>query len=159
MWWFLLIIGVLGLIGYFWLHRSADEMGEKYNNRPALIHDPAKDLFPNQKYAIVGILCLIQGSSQTSAYSEEANNIVWSIIFSLGLSRKDVEKYLGSTMNDSPQYIVRRINDSLLEIRDKQYLEGIYKKCSRLADISGDYEMKILVDDVFREVFRLMSAR
>lgn len=40
-----------------------------------------------------------------------------------------------------------------LEIRDKQYLEGIYKKCSRLADISGDYEMKILVDDVFREVF------
>ena len=130
-----------------------DEMGEKYNNRPALIHDPAKDLFPNQKYAIVGILCLIQGASQTSAYSEEANNIVWSIIFSLGLSRKDVEKYLGSTMNDSPQYIVRRINDSLLEIRDKQYLEGIYKKCSRLADISGDYEMKILVDDVFREVF------
>ena len=150
--WILLIIGVLGLIYSFWLHRSTDKMGEKYNNCPTVINDPAKDLYANQKYAIVGMLCLIQGASQASAYSEEANNIVWSTIFSLGLSRKDIEKYLRSTMNDSPQYIVRRINDSLLEIRDKQYLEDIYKKCSRVATISGDYEMKILVDDMFRGI-------
>ena len=150
--WILLIIGVLGLIASFWLHRSTDKMGEKYNNRPTVINDPAKDLYANQKYSIVGMLCLFQGASQASAYSEEANNIVWSTIFSLGLSRKDIEKYLRSTMNDSPQYIVRRINDSLLEIRDKQYLEDIYKKCSRVATISGDYEMKILVDDMFRGI-------
>lgn len=148
--WILFIIGVLGLIGYFWLHRSADKMGEKYNNRPTVITDPAKDLYTNQKYAIVGILCMIQGASQSSAYSEEANNIVWSTIFSLGLSRSDVEKYLRSTMNDSPQYIVRRIKDSLREIRDKQFLENIYKKCSRIATISGDYEIKLLADDLFR---------
>ena len=69
---------------------------------------------------------------------------------SLGLSRNDVEKYLRSTMNDSPQYIVRRIKDSLREIRDKQFLENIYKKCSRIATISGDYEIKLLADDLFR---------
>ena len=148
--WILLVIGILGLIFSFWLHKSADKMGEKYNNRPTVITDPAKDLYTNQKYAIVGILCMIQGASQSSAYSEEANNIVWSTIFSLGLSRNDVEKYLRSTMNDSPQYIVRRIKDSLREIRDKQYLEDIYKKCSRIATISGDYEIKLLADDLFR---------
>ena len=148
--WILLVIGILGLVGSFWLHRSADKMGEKYNNRPTVITDPAKDLYTKQKYAIVGILCMIQGASQSSAYSEEANNIVWSTIFSLGLSRNDVEKYLRSTMNDSPQYIVRRIKDSLREIRDKQYLEDIYKKCSRIATISGDYEIKLLADDLFR---------
>ena len=148
--WILLVIGILGLVGSFWLHRSADKMGEKYNNRPTVITDPAKDLYTNQKYGIVGILCMIQGASQSSAYSEEANNIVWSTIFSLGLSRSDVEKYLRSTMNDSPQSIVRRIKDSLREIRDKQFLENIYKKCSRIATISGDYEIKLLADDLFR---------
>lgn len=148
--WILLVIGILGLICSFWLRRSADKMGEKNNNRPTVITDPAKDLYTNQKYAIAGILCMIQGASQSSAYSEEANNIVWSTIFSLGLSRNDVEKHLRSTMNDSPQDIVRRIKDSLREIRDKQFLENIYKKCSRIATISGDYEIKLLADDLFR---------
>ena len=41
---------------------------------------------------------------------------------------------------------------SLKEIRDRDYLRGIYKKCLRIADISGDYDMRMVVNEIFREL-------
>lgn len=148
----LLIAAVLLAIACFYLHRSANKADERFENRPSVITNPSQDLFTNQKYAIVGLLAFIQGASPLSAYSNEANQIVQSTIFSLGLSQQDVEKYLKLAMKHDPERHMNRLINSLKEIRDRDYIKRLYDKSMRIANISGDEETKEMINDIFSEL-------
>lgn len=136
----LILLAIVFFIAYIALHKSADKMDEKFANRPTIINDPSKDLMTNQKYAIVGLLAWVQGASERSAYDSECSNLLQSTIFRLGLSRSQVEDYLKVSMSQSPETCLRRIVDSLREIRDKNYLEEIFSDAKRIAVVSGDQD-------------------
>ncbi|MCI7313304.1 MAG: hypothetical protein MR541_03635 [Prevotella sp.] len=148
----LFIIAAVLLIACISLHRSADKIDEKFANRPTIITNPSKDLFINQKYAVVKLLAFIQGASSASAFDDEANKIVQSTIFSLGLSQSEVEKILKHSMNRNPDDEMRRIFQSLDEIRDRDYLRNLYQKCLKVANISGDYDTIEATKDIFRKL-------
>lgn len=148
----LIVLAVLCFVGYVLLHQNADKSESQFSNRTSSISDSSRDLFTNQKYAIVGLLAYIQGSTPKSAYNEEANNIVQSTIFSLGLSRSEVEKYLKVSMNRNPDEIILQIVDSLKEIRDRHYLENLYQKSLQIAKISGDTYCIETTNEIFREL-------
>ena len=78
----LIVLAVVLAAFSFWMYRSADKSEERFANRPSVITNPEKDLFSNQKYAIVKLLAFIQGASPLSAFNEEANRIAQSTIFS-----------------------------------------------------------------------------
>ena len=109
-------------------------------------------MFPNQKYAIVGLFASIQGASPITAYDEDVNKMVQSTIFSLGLSRAEVERYLQMSMSRNPERELNRIIDSLKEIRDKSYINMLYQKCIKIATISGDRETLAVVNLIFKEL-------
>ena len=117
-----------------------------------MITNPATDLYINEKYAIVQLLIFVQGASSASAFDDEANRIVQSTIISLGLSKNQVVKFLQVSMGHNPDREIDRMIMSLKEIRDRDYLRGIYKKCLRIADISGDHDMRMVVNEIFREL-------
>ncbi len=128
------------------------EKESQFNNSPSTIYDPSEDLSTNQKYAIVGLLAYIQGSSPRSAYDSEANNIVQSTIFSLGLSKYEVKKYLQSSLHRNPEHSFYRIVDSLKEIQDRNYLKKLYPKALKIAKISGDIDTIKLTNEIFEEL-------
>lgn len=148
----LIILGILGFIGAVSLKKNANKAAVQFTNRPTTIVNPEKDLFTNQKYAIVGILAFIQGASSQSAFDDEANRIIQNTISSLGLSRQEVEKYLRVSMNHSPEYQIDTIIGSLKEIRDHGYLVNLYQKCLKIARISGDNEIIEITKRVFNEL-------
>lgn len=147
-----IILGIICLVGYIGLSLSADKKAEQFANRPAVITNPATDLYINEKYAIVQLLAFVQGASAASAFDDEANSIVQSTIISLGLSKNQVVKFLQVFMGHNPDREIDRMIMSLKEIRDRDYLRGIYKKCLRIADISGDHDMRMVVNEIFREL-------
>lgn len=148
----LIALAIIFAVLSFLMHRSADRDEERFANRPMVISNPAEDLFTNQKYAIVGLLAYVQGASALSAYSDEAGSIVQSTIFSLGLSPKDVDRYIKVSLNHDPERNIYRIVASLKEIRDKAYLYDLYHKCRTIADISQDLDTIGFVNDVFEEL-------
>ncbi len=148
----LIIIAIIGIVLFVLFHRSADKSAEKFANRPSVITNPSEDLFPNQKYAIVGLFASIQGASPITAYDEDVNKMVQSTIFSLGLSRAEVERYLQMSMSRNPERELNRIIDSLKEIRDKSYINMLYQKCIKIATISGDRETLAVVNLIFKEL-------
>lgn len=148
----LIILGILGFIGAISLKINANKEAVQFANRPTTIVNPNKDLFTNQKYAIVGILAFIQGASSQSAFDDEANRIIQNTISSLGLSRQEVEKYLRVSMNHSAEYQIDTIISSLKEIRDHDYLVNLYQKCLKIARISGDNEIIEITKRVFNEL-------
>lgn len=148
----LLIIGIGLIVLVLVLNSSADKSEQRFNNRPAVINDPAKDLPLNQKYAIVRLFAIVQGCSVSSAYDQEASQIVMSTIFSMGLSREKVERILRITANRDPEAEISQIFDCLSEIKDKDYLRRIYQKCRRIAVISGDNDMIEGVDNLFHKL-------
>ena len=143
-----IILGIICLFGYIGLSLSANKKAEQFANRPTVITNPATDLYINEKYAIVQLLIFVQGASSASAFDDEANRIVQSTIISLGLSKNQVVKFLQVSMGHNPDRMIM----SLKEIRDRDYLRGIYKKCLRIADISGDHDMRMVVNEIFREL-------
>lgn len=145
----LFIIAVVGIVAAILLHKSADKTEQEFANRPYVITDPAKDLFTNEKYAIVGLFALVQGASPLTAFDEDISEMVQSIIFSLGLSKSDVEKILKNTMSN-PERGIHRMIDSLKEIRDKNYLRELYHKCHKIALIGGDSETIEVVNVIFK---------
>lgn len=147
-----IILGIICLFGYIGLSLSANKKAEQFANRPTVITNPATDLYINEKYAIVQLLFFVQGASSASAFDDEANRIVQSTIISLGLSKNQVVKFLQVSMGHNPDREIDRMIMSLKEIRDRDYLRGIYKKCLRIADISGDHDMRMVVNEIFREL-------
>ncbi len=148
----LIIIAAIFAVLSFLLHRSANKAEQKFANRPSVIKNPAEDLFPNQKYAIVGLFATIQGASPITAYDDDINKMVQSTIFSLGLSRSDVEHYLSVSMKRDPEREFCRIIDSLKEIRDKNYIRGLYEKCIKIANMTQDDDTIAVVNLTFKEL-------
>lgn len=84
---FIFVLAALFAAAAFWLRRSADKAEEVFVGRPAVISNPSKDLFTNQKYAIIGFLAYVQGASPLSAYDDEATLIMQDMARSLGLTQ------------------------------------------------------------------------
>ena len=148
----LITIAVICLIVGFILHRSADKSEKQFDNRPSVITNPAKDLYPNQIYAIVGLLASVQGASAITAFDEDVNKMVQSTIFSLGLSMSDVERYLKGSVGRNPDQEFDRVIASLKEIRDRNYLFGLRQKCMQIANMTGNPDTIEMVNIVFREL-------
>ncbi|WP_410061077.1 hypothetical protein [Alistipes putredinis] len=148
----ILILGIILFVGCMVWCSNADKNAEELAERPTKITDPSTDLYINEKYAIVQLLFFVQGASAASAFDDEANRIVQSTIFSLRLPKRRAVKFIQVSMGHNPDREIDRMIMSLKEIRDRDYLRGIYKKCLRIADISGDYDMRMVVNEIFREL-------
>lgn len=148
----LIVIATVLAVLSFLLHRSANKSEEKFANRPFVITNPAKDLFSHQKYAIVGLFATIQGASPITACNDDINKMVQSTIFSLGLSRADVEHYLSVSMKRDPEREFSRIIDSLKEIRDKRYIHELYEKCMKIARMTGDKDTLVVMHQLANEL-------
>ena len=148
----LIIIAAIFAVLSFLLHRSANKAEQKFANRPSVIKNPAEDLFPNQKYAIVGLFATIQGASPITAFDDDINKMVQSTIFSLGLSRSDVEHYISVSMKRDPEREFCRIIDSLKEIRDKNYIRGVYEKCIKMARMTRNEDTLAIMHQLANEL-------
>jgi hypothetical protein len=100
----------------------------------------------------VKLLAFIQGSSLQSVYDEESCRIIECTINSLGLSHKEVERILRSSMQHDPEDEMDRIFYSLKEIRDINYLSRLYENCMLIAKRSESEETMILVRSLFKEL-------
>ncbi len=147
----LIALGIFFILRYF-LYQILDKKESELYNRTSTISNQNQNLLPNQKYAIVGLLAYIQGASSISAYDTEANNIVKSIIFNLGLSKSEVERYLQSSFFQNSEHSLYRIVDSLKEIRDRDFLKEIYNKALKIARISGDIDTIETTKKIFKEL-------
>lgn len=134
------------------LHNSADKQEEKFNNRPSIITSPSNDLFTNQKYAIINILAFAQGANSVSAYSDEANGILNQWLSKLGLSQAEAEKSIRLSMSLSPERSIQIIRDSMIEIRDKAFIQSVYRDATRIAKISGDGETIEFMNELFNDI-------
>lgn len=149
---FLFVLAILLAVAAFWLHRSADKSEERFANRLAVISEPAKDLFANQKYAIIKFLAYTQGASPLSAYDDEATRIIQDTARSLGLSQSEVIKCIKVSMSHDSEREMSRMLESLDEIRDRGFLKEICRKAMRIAHISGDTDAVGMVEAVMREL-------
>ena len=148
----LIIIAILLFIISVSLHKSADKIENRYNNRPSIITSPSSDLFTNQKYAIINILAYAQGANYISVYSDEANSIVDKWFSKLGLTKTDVEKSIRHSMSLSPERSVQIIRDSMIEIKDKAFVRSVYRDVDRIAQISGDIETIEFIKELFNDI-------
>lgn len=148
----LIILAVVFFLISMSLHNSADKQEAKFNNRPSTITSPSNDLFMNQKYAIINILAFAQGANSISAYSDEANSILNKWCSKLGLTKTDVEKSIRHSMSLSPERSVQIIRDSMIEIKDKDFVKSVYRDVDRIAQISGDIETIEYIKELFNDI-------
>lgn len=149
------VLIILAMVFFFIsvsLHNSADKQEAKFNNRPSTIISPSTDLFTNQKYAIIHILALTMGANSSSAYSDEADAIVGRWLSKLGLTKTDMEKSIRVSMSYSPERSFRIIRDSLIEIRDKNFIRLVYRDVQRIAQISGDQDTIESMNELFNDI-------
>lgn len=147
---------IIGVVVYFILRNFfmswADAHEEKFANRPYVIADPSRDLFTNQKYAIVRLLAFVQGVSVETMLNHEVRQIMSSTLTTLEQSSEEIGKLLRNSLYHKPEHEIDSIIRSLDEIRDRQYLYQLYRKCFRIATISGDKEMVYVVNSIFHEL-------
>ena len=148
----LIILAVVFFLISMSLHNSADKQEAKFNNRPSTITSPSNDLFMNQKYAIINILAFAQGANSISAYSDEANSILNKWCSKLGLTKTDVEKSIRHSMSLSPERSVQIIRDSMIEIKDKDFVKSVYRDVDRIAQISGDIDTIEFMKELFNDI-------
>ena len=148
----LLILAIVCLYISVSLHKSADKQEAKFNNRPSIITSPSSDLFTNEKYAIVNILAFAQGANSVSAYSDEANGILQKWLSKLGMSKNEMEKSIRFSMGLPPDRAIQIIRDSLVEIKDKDFVRLVYRDVERIAQISGDEDTIILMENLFDDI-------
>lgn len=148
----LIILAIVLFIISAFLHKSADKIENRYNNRPSIITSPSSDLFTNQKYAIINILAFTQGTNSVSVYSDEANSILNKWLSRLGLSQAEAEKSISLSMSLSPEKSIQVIRDSIAEIRDRAFIQSVYHDADRIARISGDKETIEFITDFFNYI-------
>ncbi len=149
------VLIILAIVFFFIsvsLHNNANRQEAKFNNRPSTITSPSTDLFMNQKYAIVNILAFAQGTNSLSAYSDEANEIVNQWLLKLGMSKSEMEKSVRLSMNCSPERSIQIIRDSMIEIKDKNFVSSVYRDVKRIAHISGDQDTKEFMEELFNDI-------
>lgn len=150
-----IILIILAIVFFFIsmsLHNSADKQEEKFKNRPSVISSPSNDLFTNQKYAVINILAFAQGANSMSAYSNEANEIVNNWLLKLGLSKAEMEKSIQVSMSLPPERSVQIIRDSLIEIKDKDFVRSVSRDVNRIAQISGDEDTIDFMEELFNDI-------
>lgn len=147
----LIIIAIVLFLISVSLHKSADKIENRYNNRPSIITSPSNDLFKNQKCAIINILAFVQGANSVSD-NDEANSIVNQWLSKLGLSRSEAVESIQFSMSLSPERSIQTIRDSLLEIRDKTFVRSVYRDVDRLARISNDKDTIEFITDFFNYI-------
>lgn len=148
----LFILAILCLYIAVTLHKSADKQEAKFKNRPSVINNPSSDLFTNEKYAIINILAFALGASSVSAFSDEANMIIEKWLLKLGMSKKEMEKSVRFSMGLSPDRSIQIIRNSLVEIKDKDFVRLVYNDVERISHISGDQDTIILMEDLFDDI-------
>ena len=148
----LIILAVVFFLISMSLHNSADKQEAKFKNRPSTITSPSNDLFTNQKYAIINILAYAQGANHISVYSDEANSILDKWCSKLGLTKTDVEKSIRHSMSLSPERSVQIIRDSMIEIKDKDFVKSVYRDVDRIAQISGDIDTIEFMKELFNDI-------
>lgn len=148
----LIILAVVFFLISMYLNNSADKQEAKFKNRPSTITSPSNDLFTNQKYAIINILVYAQGANYISVYNDEANSIVDKWCSKLGLTKTDVEKSIRHSMSLSPERSVQIIRDSMIEIKDKDFVKSVYRDVDRIAQISGDIETIEYIKELFNDI-------
>ncbi|MBO5540276.1 MAG: hypothetical protein J5980_04955 [Muribaculaceae bacterium] len=148
----LIILAIVFLYFSISLHRSAAKDEEKFNNRPSIITSPSRDLFTNQKYAIISILAFAQGANPTSAYSDEASRIFDQWLSQLGISKSEAEKLIRHSMSISPERVIQNIRDSMVEIKDKSFVRTVYRDVERIARISGDEDTIEFMKELFNDI-------
>ena len=148
----LIILAVVFFLISMYLNNSADKQEAKFKNRPSTITSPSNDLFTNQKYAIINILVYAQGANYISVYNDEANSIVDTWCSKLGLTKTDVEKSIRHSMSLSPERSVQIIRDSMIEIKDKDFVKSVYRDVDRIAQISGDIETIEYIKELFNDI-------
>lgn len=148
----LIIIIILSIIISVYLHNSANRKEAQFNNRPSTIIFPSKDLFINQKYAIINILAFAQGTNSVSAYSDEVNEIINQWISKLGLSKSEMEKSVRHSMSLPPERSLQIIVDSLVEIKDKNFIHSVYQDVKRIAHISGNQDSINFTNELFNDI-------
>lgn len=148
----LLILAAVCLYFCVSLHKSADRQEERFKNRPSIIASPSSDLFTNQKYAIINILAFAQGANSVSAYSDEVNEILNKWLSKLGLSKSEAEKSVRFSMGLPPERSIQIIRDSMVEIKDKNFVRLVYRDVERIAQISGDEDTINLMENLFDDI-------
>ena len=118
----------------------------------ATVENNIKTMSAEQKHAIVFLLAFIQGASPQSAYSAEANQIVQSIISSLGLSNEEVERVIKASMNRNPDQEIDKAMNNLKRIQNQDFINDLYHKCMRIAKITGQNEIVEIVSNIFEEI-------
>lgn len=149
------VLIILAIVFFFIsasLHNSADRQEAKFNNRPSTIISPSTDLFTNQKYAIINILAFAQGANTSSTYSDEANAIVNQWLSKLGLNKTEMEKSVRLSMSYTPERSVQIIRDSLIEIRDKNFIRSVYHDVQRIVQISGVQDTMEFMNELFNDI-------
>lgn len=114
--------------------------------------DDIQTISTEQKYAVVFLIAFIQGASAQSAYSAEANQIVQSIISSLGLSNEEVERVIKASMNRNPDQEIDKAMNNLKRIQNQDFINDLYHKCMRIAKITGQNEIVEIVSNIFEEI-------
>ena len=148
----LIILAVVFFLISMYLNNRADKQEDKFKNRPSTITSPSNDLFTNQKYAIINILVYAQGANYISVYNDEANSILDKWCSKLGLTKTDVEKSIRHSMSLSPERSVQIIRDSMIEIKDKDFVKSVYRDVDRIAQISGDIETIEYIKELFNDI-------
>ena len=148
----LIILAVVFIFLRVSLYNSDKRQKEKFNNRPSIINSPSSDLMLNQKYAIINILAFAQGANSESAYSNEANEIFNRWLSKLRLSMNDAEKSIQISMRRSPERYIQIIRDSIVEIKDKSFVQSVYHDVKRVAQISGDEDTIEFINALFNDI-------
>lgn len=122
--------------------------GPKPQVSPVKIIDAAHDLTQEQKYALISLFAMIQGTSPKSAYDPFAQKILFSQARRMGLSQMDLENFLRTgTINNR-----RRFVKVLKSIKDTDFMSAIYKRCHEIAKISSDPDAEYILKGVFYEI-------
>lgn len=148
----LIIIAIVLILISFSLHKSADEHERKFDQRPSVILSPSRDLFKNQKYAIVNFLGFVLGTNAVSAYDERSNMIFEHWMSKLELSKKDAENSMRVSMSFSPERSIQIMRDSLCEIKDKNFVRSVFNDARTIAEVSGNGDIINFIDNFLEEV-------
>lgn len=159
-----IILAIVCFVFYLALHKSANKDNAPHiwveqnnmkstNVKTDMITNLSMGLSTKQKYAVVQLLACIQGASPLSAFGDEANNISERIFSSMGLSKQDVgiflEEQMNSTISGNPEQQFQNMLSALKSIKDKTFLNNLYQKCMRIAEISGDVETISMTKTIF----------
>ena len=115
---------------------------------PVKIIDATHDLTQEQKYALISLFAMIQGTSPKSAYDPFAQEIFFSQARRMGLSQMELENFLRTgTINNRHRFV-----KVLKSIRDTNFMSAIYKRCHEIAKISSDPDAEYILKGVFYEI-------